>query len=142
MTGEPLYRYFKDSQNKMRSLLLVPLLPQEFMTMKSGRGFHQTCTELIVNQFCKKLVKTVNGRPGMSKEEAASKLPLQFWEYKKAPWIFFLFVKIFRRHPQLAPSVVEVLGDVTNQTMSRGRFKAKGPNRQLSETSGQQYECW
>jgi hypothetical protein len=57
--------------------------------MKSGRGFHQTCTEVIVNQFRKELVKTVNGRPGMSKEEAASKLPSQFWEYKKAPWIFF-----------------------------------------------------
>ncbi len=50
MTGNQLYQYFQDSQ-KMRSLL-VPLLQQEFVTMKPGRGFHQTCTEMIVDQFC------------------------------------------------------------------------------------------
>jgi hypothetical protein len=52
MTGEPLYaeRYFQDSRNKMRSLV-VPLLPQEFMTMKSGRGFHETCNNIIVAQY-------------------------------------------------------------------------------------------
>ena len=85
--------------------------------MKSGRGFHQTCTEVIVNQFRKELVKTVNGRPGMSKEEAASKLP--------STMDILLCVKIFRQHPQLAPSVVEVLGDVTNQTISRAALRRK-----------------
>ena len=124
LTGEPLYRYFQDSRNKMRSLV-VPLLPQEFMTMKSGRGFHETCNNIIVAQYRKDLLVAAGTKPGMTVEEAEQKLPPMFWEYRKSPWMLFLCVKIFRRNPHLAPNVVEVLGDISNRTQSRASLKRK-----------------
>jgi hypothetical protein len=124
MTGESLYRYFQDSRNKMRSIL-VPLLPPEFMTMKSGRGFHETCKEVIIKEFRRDRVRGTNYREGVTCEEADQMLPPMFWQYKGQPWIYFLCVQIFRRHPQLAPNVAEVLDDISNVPMSRAATKRK-----------------
>lgn len=120
MSADSLYRYFQDSRNKMRSLL-VPLLPPEFMTMKSGRGFHETCKDVVIKEFRKECVS----REGITREEADQKLPAMFWQYKGQPWVFFLCVQIFRRHPQLAPNVSEVLQDIANVPESRAAMKRK-----------------
>jgi hypothetical protein len=91
MTGEPLYaeRYFQDSRNKMRSLV-VPLLPQEFMTMKSGRGFHETCNNIIVAQYRKDLLVSAGTRPGtIHVEEAKQKLPPLFGSTRSPHGCYF-----------------------------------------------------
>jgi len=124
MSGEPLFLYFQDSRNKMRSFL-VPLLPKDLMAMKSWRGFHETCHNIVVAQFRKEYVNGTNFRLAMSQAEADQMIPPPFWEYKKPPWTFFLCVKIFRRHPQLAPNVVEVLNDIANRPESRAAMKRK-----------------
>lgn len=125
ISGELLYCYFQDSRSKMQSHL-VPLLPKEFMTMKSGRGYHETCHNVIVANFCKEYVQGTNNRLAMMTQSEADQLtPPQFWEYKKPPWTFFLCVKIFRRHPQLAPNVVEVLDDVANRPVTEAGTKRK-----------------
>ena len=41
------------------------------------------------------------------------------------PWFLGLAVKIFRRDPQLAPNVADVLGDVANLPVSRAELKRK-----------------
>jgi hypothetical protein len=52
------------------------------VTMKSGRGFHESCNEVFVKAYREGLVKTKK----YSKEEAADqKVPPPFWEYTKAP---------------------------------------------------------
>lgn len=124
MTGESLYRYFQDSRNKMRSIL-VPLLPPEFMTMKSGRGFHETCKEVIIKEFRRDRIRGTNCREGVTHEEADQMLPPMYWQYKGQPWTYFLCVQIFRRHPQLAPNVADVLDDISNVPMSRAATKRK-----------------
>ena len=124
MTGHSVYRYYQDSRNKMRSIV-VPLLPASFMTMKSGRGFHDTCNNIIVEQFRKELVKGTKNVPAVSRECADQMTPPMFWEYQTLPWRFLLCVKIFRRHPHLAPDVPKVLADVSNKTESRAIVKHK-----------------
>jgi hypothetical protein len=47
------------------------------------------------------------------------------WEYTKMPWFLGLAVKIFRRDPQLAPNVADVLGDVENLPVSRAVLKRR-----------------
>ena len=80
MTGEPLYRYFQDSRNKMRSLAVL--------------GVQESTIDIL------------------------------------------LCVKTFRRHPQLAPSVVKVLGDDTNQTMSQAALKRKAQIANFQKLQG------
>ena len=41
------------------------------------------------------------------------------WEYSKAPWYLGLVVKIFRRDPQLALDVADVMTDLSNVPLSR-----------------------
>ncbi len=114
MSDEPLYWYFQVSQNKMRSLL-VPLFPKDFMKMKSGRGFHETCHNIVVAQFWKEYVNRTNVRLAMSQAEADQMILPSFWDFKKPPWTSFLCVKSFRRHPHLAFNVVEILNDIAYQ---------------------------
>jgi hypothetical protein len=42
MTGDAIYRSFQESRKKMR-MIIIPLLPATFTTMKSGKAFHETC---------------------------------------------------------------------------------------------------
>ena len=42
MTGNAIYRSFQESRKKMR-MIIIPLLPATFTTMKSGKAFHETC---------------------------------------------------------------------------------------------------
>ena len=117
MTAHALYRYYNDSRSKMRSVI-IPLLPANYATMKSGKGFHETFNQVFVNAFRKELMRT----KGISVEEANQVLPPPYWEYKKLPWFFGLCVKIFRKDPQLAPDVKEVMLDKSNETVSRAKL--------------------
>ena len=118
MTAYPLYRYFSDSRRDMRAAL-IPLFPRNFHSMRSGKGFHDTCNDVFVAAYRRELVTA----KGFTEEAASQELPPQFWEYKKIPWCFSLTVKIFRKHPQLAPDVSKVLADKSNATISRAVLK-------------------
>ncbi len=50
-------------------------------------------------------------------------LPPPMWEYTKSPWYFGHVVKIFRRDPQLALNVAEVLKDNTKKPTSRAELR-------------------
>ena len=75
--------------------------------MKSGKGFHESCNAVFVSAYRKELMRTKH----MSKDEADQELPPHFWEYRKNPWFLTLAVKVFRRDPQLAPNVADVMTD-------------------------------
>jgi hypothetical protein len=118
MTAYPLYRYYSDSRREMRSTL-IPLFPRDFHSMRSGKGFHDTCNDVFVSAYRRELITM----KGYSDEAAGQEVPPQFWEYKKNPWCFSLTVKIFRNHPQLAPDVSKVLSNKSNATVSRAALK-------------------
>ena len=115
MLAEPLYRYYLDSRNKMRSLI-IPLFPATFASMKSGRGFHESCNDVFVKAYRRDLMRS---KKVTTEEEAENELPPYLWEYKKNPWFLSLAVKIFRRDPQLAPDVSDVMLDKENVPVSR-----------------------
>ena len=52
-------------------------------------------------------------------------LPPPNWEYLKSPWYFGLVVKIFRRDPQLALDVADVMTDLSNVPLSRAELKRR-----------------
>jgi hypothetical protein len=123
LTAESLYRYYQDSRAKMRNHLL-PLFPKDFVTMKSGRGFHESCNNVYIKAYRDEMAKMKRGSlPKYTKTEVDAMLPPHLWEYSKAPWIFGLSMKIFRRDPQLAPNVADVLTDVANIPISRAEMK-------------------
>jgi hypothetical protein len=124
ITGDSLHRNFGEYRKKMRSLI-IPLLPATFNLMKSGKGFHETCNDMIVAAFRREIHKGTAAKPGMPWAEAEQMLPPCNWEYKKLPWVFVLCVKIFRKNVQLAPNVNQVLTDVQNVLESRASVKRK-----------------
>ena len=65
------------------------------------------------------------GVPRYTKQEVAQMLPPPNWEYSKAPWYFGLVVKIFRRDPQLALDVADVMTDLSNVPLSRAELKRR-----------------
>ena len=50
VTGLSLYRYFLDSRSKMRNHVM-PLFPKDFVTMKSGKGFHESCNDVYTKAY-------------------------------------------------------------------------------------------
>ena len=116
ISAETLYRYYLDLRNKMRSLI-IPLFPPTFASMKSGRGFHESCNDVFVKAFRKDLLRSKKGT--MTEAEADAELPPYLWEFKKAPWFLSLAVKVFCRDPQLAPDVADVMMDKENLPISR-----------------------
>jgi hypothetical protein len=110
MGAGALWRYYQESRTKMHCSI-IPLLPANFCNMKSGKGFHDTFDEVFRSQFRRELQRK---HSSMTVAEIDQALPPLFWEYKKSPWYFGLTVKIFRRHPQLAPDVHAVLSDIAN----------------------------
>jgi hypothetical protein len=57
--------------------------------------------------------------------------PLFLLGVQKSPWFFGLTVKIFRRHPQLAPNVHAVLSDVANAPQSRAEMLREKQQRRI-----------
>ena len=134
MTAHALFRNYNDSRCHMRSAI-IPLLPRNFSSMPSGKGFHETFNNIFVNAFHNDLVQL----KGVSMEEAMQSLPPPLWEYKKRPWYYGLCVKVFRKDPQLAPDVKEVLSDKTNKTVSRAKLKRNRQYRCNSHFSSPSY---
>jgi hypothetical protein len=58
-------------------------------------------------------------------QEVAQMLPPPNWEYSKSPWYFGIVVKIFRRDPQLALDVADVMTDLSNVPLSRAEMKRR-----------------
>lgn len=126
MAAAALWRYYQESRTKMRCSI-IPLLPANISKMKSGKGFHDTFDEVFRSQFRRDLLR----KNCMTVEEVDRELPPSFWEYKKSPWFFGLTVKIFRRHPQLAPDVHAVLSDVANAPQSRAEMLREKQQRRI-----------
>ena len=102
----------------------MPLFPKDFVTMKSGRGFHESCNDVYVKAYRDEMTKMKRGSTlKYTKEEVDGMLPPHLWEYSKSPWLFGLSMKNFRRDPQLAPNVADVLSDVANIPVSRAEMK-------------------
>ena len=94
MNAVSVYRYYQDTRLRIRNHVM-PFFPKDMVTMKSGRGFHESCNEVFVKAYREGLVKTKK----YSKEEADQKVPPPFWEYTKAPWYFGLVVKKISPRP-------------------------------------------
>lgn len=129
-TSEPLhpgslYRYYLDSRCKVRNHLL-PLFPKDLVKMKSGHGFHETCNKVYITGYRHEMASLLKkGIPRYTKQEVAQMLPPPNWEYSKSPWYFGLVVKIFRRDPQLALDVADVMTDLSNVPLSRAEMKRR-----------------
>ena len=121
MQGDHLYRYYLDSRCKMRSHI-IPHLPANFVSMRSGKGFHDTCNDVMLKLYRKELVHRLTH----TQDEADQELLPEYYEFRKSPWFFLLTVKIFRTDPNLAPVVADVLDNANNATESRaGLLKRK-----------------
>ena len=120
MLAQSLYRYYQDTRCKIRNQVL-PSFPRDLVMMKSGCGFHESCAQVYVKAFRDEMstLKLRNGTFKHTAEEIADMLPPQHWEYSKNPWYFGLLIKIFRRDPQLALDVPDVMKDATNVPVAR-----------------------
>jgi hypothetical protein len=97
MPTHSLYRYYRDSRAKIRNQVL-PYFPRNLVTMKSGRGFHESCNEVYVKAYREEMpiAKLRNGTLKYAEDELVNLLPApQHWEFTKSPWYFGLLVKIF-----------------------------------------------
>ena len=59
MTAVAVYRYYQETRLKLRNHVM-PFFPRDMATMKSGRGFHESCNEVFVKAYREGLVKTKN----------------------------------------------------------------------------------
>jgi hypothetical protein len=129
-TNEPLlaaslYCYYLNSRCKIRNHML-PLFPKDLVEMKSGHGFHKTCNKIYVTAYRYEMASVQKKDvPRYTKQEFAQMLPPPNWEYSKAPWYFGLVVKIFRRDPQLALDVADVMTDLSNVPLSRAELQQR-----------------
>ena len=145
VSGLALYRYYLDSRSKMRNHL-VPLFPKDFVSMKSGRGFHESCKAVYVKAYRdeQSLLKVKRNKvvgPKFTAAEIDALVPPYMWEYSKAPWLLGLCVNIFRRNPHLAPDVVSVMKDVPNVSASRAVLKRQKQQAAFSKQQ-QRSQCW
>ncbi len=130
MPAHSVYRYYLDSRAKVRNQI-HPFFPRDFVTMKSGRGFHETCNQVYVKAFRLEMstTKLRNGAFKYTKDEVDDMLPPQHWEFTKSPWLYGLMVKIYRRDPQLALDVSDVMKDCSNAPVSRAVLRRKSQHR-------------
>ena len=131
MPAHSVYRYYQDSRAKVRNQVL-PFFPRDFVTMRSGRGFHESCNDVYVKAFRLEM-STTKLRNGTlkytSSAEVEDMLPPQHWEFTKLPCLYGLMVKIYRRDPQLALDVATVMKDRTNAPVSRAVLRRKSQQR-------------
>ena len=76
ITGLLLYRYYLDSCAKMRNHL-IPLIPKDLVTMKSGRGFHKSCNDVVAKVFCdeQSLLKVKRGKDFFQSTQKQRSIP-------------------------------------------------------------------
>ena len=122
---EHLYRYFLDSRRTIRNVI-IPVFPKDLVSMKRGRGFHESCNAVFATAYRRELFKVnIRGVPKYTAEIVSSMHPQPLWEFTKLPWYLGLAVKIFRRDPHLSPNVADVVNDVSNIPLSRAALKRK-----------------
>ena len=133
MTAEPLYRHYNESRLKLRNVLF-PLYPKDLVTMKSGKGFHELCNAVYVTAYRLEMSKLSHrGELKYNAEQVSKMYPPNLWEYTKSPWCRGLTMKIFRRDPQIAPKVAEVMKDPANIPVPRAVLKRqKQQEKQLA----------
>jgi hypothetical protein len=133
MTAEPLYRHYNESRLKLRNVLF-PLYPKNLVTMKSGKGFHESCNAVYVTAYRLEMSKLSHrGELKYSAEQVSKMYPPNLWEYTKSPWCLGLTMKIFRRDPQIAPKVADVMTDPANIPVPRAVLKRqKQQEKQLA----------
>ena len=125
VTAEHLYRYYLDSRRTMRTVIL-PVFPKDFVSLKSGKGFHESCSEVYATAHRQEMAKiNAKGVPKYTSDVLKTMQPPPLWEFSKLPWYLGLAVKIFRRNPQLAPNVGDVICDLANIPISRAAMKRK-----------------
>ena len=124
MPAHSLWRYYYDSRAKIRRDVLQ-YFPRDLVTMKSGRGFHESCNDVYVKTYRLEMgkCKTRGGAPKYTAEEIEEMHPPCHWEYTKSPWHFGLLIKIFRRDPQLTLHVASVMSDPVNAPVSRAELR-------------------
>ena len=124
MPAYSLWRYYYDSRAKIRRDLLQ-YYPKDLVTLKSGRGFHESCHQVYVKAYRLEMgkAKVKGGAPKYTAEEIEEMHPPHHWEYTKSPWHFGLLIKIFRRDPQLALHVASVMSDPVNAPVSRAELR-------------------
>jgi hypothetical protein len=125
VSPEHLYRYFLDLRRTMRNVI-IPVFPNDLVSIKSGRGFHESCNAVYATAYRQVLLKVnIRGVPKYTAEMVSSMHPPPLWEFTKLPWYLGLAVKIFRRDPHLSPNVADVMNDVSNIPLSRAALKRK-----------------
>jgi hypothetical protein len=125
VTAEHLYRYYLDSRRTMRNVIL-PVFPKDLVSLKSGKGFHESCNEVYAIAYRQEMAKlNTKGVPKFTADALKTMQPPPLWEFSKLPWYLGLAVKIFRRDPQLAPNVGDVICDPANIPLSRAAMKRK-----------------
>jgi hypothetical protein len=125
VTAEHLYRYYLDSRRTMRNVIL-PVFPKDLVSLKSGKGFHESCSEVYATAYRQEMAKiNAKGVPKYTPDVLKTMQPPPLWEFSKLPWYLGLAVKIFRRDPQLAPNVGDVMCDPANIPISRAAMKRK-----------------
>ena len=132
MTPDNLYRYFQDARSIMRNQLL-PCFPKDLHKLQSGKGFHEVCNDVILKQSRLHLSSLKKNQ--MSQQEIDASYPSESWQYTTKPWKFSLAVKVFRKSPELASNVAEVLANAENKPISRAELlqqKAQESTKKLS----------
>ncbi len=73
MPAHSLYRYYHDSRAKIRNQVLT-YFPRTLVTMKSGRGFHESCNEVYVKAFREEMstAKLRNGAHNIRRRKSMS----------------------------------------------------------------------
>ena len=82
MPAHSLWRYYYDSRAKIRRDLLQ-YFPKELVTMKSGRGFHESCNEVYVKAYRLGMAnaKYRDGALKYTTEDIEEMYPPQHWEF-------------------------------------------------------------
>ena len=105
---------------------MLPLFPKDLVKLKSGHGFHETCNKVYITAYRHEMASVQKkGIARYTNQGIAQMLPPPNWEYLKSPWYFGLVVKIFRRDPQLALDVADVMTDLSNVPLSRAELKRR-----------------
>jgi hypothetical protein len=133
VSPEHLYCYFLDSRRTMRNVILS-VFPKNLVSMKSGKGFHESCNEVYATAYRQVLLKlTIRGVPKYTPAMVSNMHPPPLWKFSKLPWYLGLAVKIFRRDPHLSPYVADVMNDISNVPISRAALKRQKQMENMEE---------
>ncbi len=123
VSSEHLYHYFLDSRCTMQNII-IPVFPKNLVSMKSGKGFHESCNEVYATAYTQELLKlNIRGAPKYTLDMVSNMHPSPMWEFSKLPWNLDLAAKVFQRDPHLSPKVGDVMNDISSVPISRAALK-------------------